>query len=76
MAITKLTQTGDIASLASGPKCHPNYQPLHEVLDTSTVTKEVEQILDPLEKNDEPQFIFFSGYWQICFTKRNCISVG
>ena len=63
MAITKLTQTGDIASLASSqpvPKRHPSYQPLQEVLDTSTVTKDVEQILAPL-KNDEPQFILVEG---------------
>jgi len=48
MAITKLTQTGDIASIASNQpdlKHHRSYQPLQEVCDTSTVTKEVEQIL-------------------------------
>ena len=64
IAITKLTQTGNIASLASNqpvPKNHSNYQPLKEVLDTSIVTKEVEQILAPLEKNDEPQFILIEG---------------
>ena len=64
IATTKLTQTGNIASLASNqpvPKNHSNYQPLKEVLDTSIVTKEVEQILAPLEKNDEPQFILIEG---------------
>ncbi|XP_065914093.1 protein NLRC3-like [Dysidea avara] len=64
MAITKLTQTGDIASLASSqpvPKRYPSHQPLQEVLDTSTVTKDVEQILAPLEKNNEPQFILVEG---------------
>jgi len=63
-AITKLTQTGDIASLASNksvPKQHPSYQPLQEVLDTSTVTKEVEQILAQLEKNEKPQLILVEG---------------
>ena len=51
--LSKSTQTGNIASLASNqpvPKNHSNYQPLKEVLDTSIVTKEVEQILAPLEK--------------------------
>ena len=66
MAITKLTQTGNIASLASSQpvpkrlKIDSN-QSLQEVLDTSSVTKEVEQILAPLEKNDAPQFILVEG---------------
>ena len=64
MAITKLTQTGDIASLASNqpvPKYHPSYQPLQEVIDNSAVTKEIEQILSPLENKDESQFILIEG---------------
>ena len=64
MAITKLTQTGDIASLATDqpvPKCHPSYQPLREALDTSTVTKEIDQILSLLENKEKPQFILVEG---------------
>ena len=64
LTITKLTQTGDIASLASNlavSKHHPSYEPLQKVLDTSTVTNKVEQILAPLEKNDKPQFILIEG---------------
>jgi len=64
IAITKLMQTGNIASIVSNKpvsKCYSNYQPLKEVLDSSTVTKEFQQILDPLEKNEEPQFILVEG---------------
>ena len=54
IAISKLMQAGNIASIVSSnpvPKHYSNYQPLKEVLDSSTVTKEFQQILDPLEKN-------------------------
>jgi len=64
MAIIKLTQTGDIASLFSNqpiPKCHPSYQSLQEVLVTSTVTKEIKQIVGPLENKHEPQFMLIEG---------------
>ena len=36
-------------------------QPLQEVLDTSKVTKEVTEILAPLETSDDPQFILIEG---------------
>ena len=36
-------------------------QPLQEVLDTSKVTKEVAEILAPLETSDDPQFILIEG---------------
>ena len=64
MAITELTQTGDITSLASNqpaPNQHPNHQPLQEILNTSTICKDFEQILAPLEKNDKPQLILVEG---------------
>ena len=38
-----------------------SHQPLHEVLDTSKVTKEVAEILSPLETSDDPQFILIEG---------------
>ena len=37
------------------------HQPLQEVLNTSKVTKEVEEILSPLETNNDPQFILIEG---------------
>jgi len=64
IAITELTQTGDVAALADDQpvsKCHPSYQSLQNLLETSTVTKDVEQILAPLEKNNKPQFILVEG---------------
>ena len=36
-------------------------QPLQEVLDTSKVTKEVAEILAPLETSDDPQFVLIEG---------------
>ena len=55
IAITKLTQTGDISSLASN-------QPVpKEALGDSTVINKVEEILTILEKNDKPQFILIEG---------------
>ena len=38
-----------------------SHQPLQEVLDTSKVTKEVAEILAPLETSDDPQFILIEG---------------
>ena len=45
------------------PKCPKldSHQPLQEVLDTSKVTKEVAEILAPLETNVDPQFILIEG---------------
>ena len=38
-----------------------SHQPLQEVLDTSKVTKEVAEILAPLETSDDPQLILIEG---------------
>ena len=38
-----------------------SHQPLQEVLDTSKVTKEVAEILSPLETSDDPQFVLIEG---------------
>ena len=38
-----------------------SHQPLQEVLDTSTVTKEIAEILTPLETSDDPQFVLIEG---------------
>ena len=65
-AVAQLIQTGDIdeiTSLASNrsvPKHHHKLEPLQEVLDSSTVTKELAEILAPLESKD-PQFILIEG---------------
>ena len=69
-AMAQLIHTGDIdeiTSLASNrsvPTNHPkldSHEPLQEVLDSSTVTKELTEILAPLEKYKEPQFILIEG---------------
>ena len=69
-AVAQLIQTGDvdeITSLASNrsvPKHHSkldSHEPLQEVLDSSTVTKELAEILAPLEQSKDPQFILIEG---------------
>ena len=69
-AITQLMQTSDIdkiTSLANNQsvsKDHPkieNHEPLQEVLDSSTITKEIVEILAPLEQSKDPQFILIEG---------------
>ena len=46
--------------LPKGPKLN-SHQALQEVLDTSKPTKEVTDILAPLETSDDPQFILIEG---------------
>ena len=69
-AVAQVIQTGDIddiTSLASNrsvPKHHPkldSHKPLQEVLDSSTVTKELAEISAPLEQSKDPQFILIEG---------------
>ena len=69
-AVAQLIQTGnvdEITSLASNrpvPTNHPkldSHEPLQEVLDSSTVTKELTEILAPLEQSKQPQFILIEG---------------
>jgi len=38
-----------------------SHEPLQEVLDSSTVTKELTEILAPLEQSKDPQFILIEG---------------
>ena len=40
---------------------HLSHQPLQEVLETSKVTKEIAEMLVPLETSDDPQFILIEG---------------
>ena len=65
--IAKLTQTGDIDSIASGhlaPKYLrklDSHETLQRVLNTSTVTKQVAEILTPLEEREGKRFILIEG---------------
>jgi len=67
MACDQLTQTDDITSLANNQsvlKHHPkldSHDPLQEILDSSMVTKELAEILAPLEQSKDPQFILIEG---------------
>ena len=66
-AMAQLIQTGDIdeiTSLASNrsvSKHHPKLDSYEQVLDSSTVTKELAEILAPLEQSKDPQFILIEG---------------
>ena len=64
-AMSQLTRTGDIQSV---PKHHPmlhSHEALQEILewdlDSSTVTKELTEILALLEQSEDPQFILIEG---------------
>ena len=68
--MAQLIQTSDIdeiTSLANNqsvPKHHPkleSHEPLQEVLDSSTITKEITEIFAPLEQSKDPQFILIEG---------------
>ena len=66
-AVAQLIQTGDVDEITSNrsvPKHHPkldSHEPLQEVLDSSTVTKKLAEILAPLEQSKDPQFILIEG---------------
>ena len=49
-----------VTKTPKGPKLD-SHQPLQEVFDTTKVTKEVAEILAPLETSDDPQFILIEG---------------
>ena len=68
--VAQVIQTGDIdeitslVSKQSVTKHHPKLvsdESLQEVLDSSTVTKELTEILAPLEQSKDPQFILIEG---------------
>jgi len=64
--MAKLMQTGDIDSLASGqlPSEHcklDSHKAIQYILDTSTVTKEVAEVLSPLERRNGLKFILIEG---------------
>ena len=58
--IDKVVSVTKTDTLPKRPKLD-SHQPLQEVLDTSKVTKEVAEILAPLETSDDPQFILIEG---------------
>ena len=58
--IDKVVSVTKSDTLPKRPKLD-SHQPLQEVLDTSKVTKEVAEILAPLETSDDPQFILIEG---------------
>ena len=68
--VAQVIHTGDIDNIPimvgnqSVPKHHPkldSHEPLQNVLDNSTVTKELAEILTPLEQSTDPQFILIEG---------------
>ena len=66
--MAKFVERGDIDKLVSSANVLPtphdkldNHDPLQEVLNTSKVTKEVAEILAPLETSNEPQFVLIEG---------------
>ena len=65
--MAKLTQTGDINSIASGqlgPKHRhklDSHKTLEHILNTSTVTKQVAKILIPLEESVGKRFVLIEG---------------
>ena len=58
--IDKVASVTSTDTLPKHPKLH-SHQPLQEVLDTSKVTKEVAEILAPLQTSSDPQFILIEG---------------
>ena len=58
--IDKVVSVNKTDTFPKRPKLD-SHQRLQEVLDTSKVTKEVAEILAPLETSDDPQFILIEG---------------
>ena len=58
--IDKVASVTSTDTLPKHPKLH-SHQSLQEVLDTSKVTKEVAEILAPLQTSSDPQFILIEG---------------
>ena len=67
-AMTKFVERGHIDKLVTSDNVLPiphyeldSYESLQEVLNTSKVTKEVAEILAPLETSNDPQFVLIEG---------------
>ena len=80
--MAQLVQTGDIDSVACGqlaPIHRRRLQILQHILNTSTVTKKVAEILSPLEESNGQKFVLIEGAPGIgksSFTKAYCIPMG
>ena len=59
--MAEFVERGHVDMVVSTNTTDLSCQPLQEVLDTSKVTKEVTEILAPLETSDDPQFILIEG---------------
>ena len=64
--VAQVIQTGDIDNVvtlgsSSIPECHPMLNSNEPLLDGSIVTKELTEILAPLEQSNDPQFILIEG---------------
>ena len=65
--MTKFVERGHIDKLVTSDNVLPkrpkldSHEPLQEVLNTSKVTKEVTEILAPLETSSDPQFVLIEG---------------
>ena len=65
--MAKFVEQGHIDKLVTSDNVLPkrlkldNHEPLQEVLNTSKVTKEVAEILAPLETSSDPQFVLIEG---------------
>ena len=67
-ALAKFVEQGHIDKLVTSDNVLPtpphkldSHEPLQEVLNTSKVTKEVAEILAPLETSSDPQFVLIEG---------------
>ena len=56
-----LIKKGDITKHSHHPKVESSHEPLQENTDNCTATKELTEILAPLEQSKEPQFILIEG---------------
>ena len=60
-AFAKLIQTGSLADNQPAPNCHPDSDSFEQVLDGGVVTKNVSEILTPLDQYKTEQFVLIEG---------------
>ena len=61
VAMAEFVERGHIDKVVLKCSKLEKHEPLREVLETSKVTKEVAEILSPLETSEDPQFILIEG---------------
>lgn len=59
--LAMIVHSGRITEVVSGHARTSSQKPLREVLEGSTVTKDVVEILSPLEKEEKPQLVLIEG---------------